>query len=467
MEVLNYHRKEKPYVLLAISIGAFLSTFNIGMVNVSLPSIAAELNTNITIVQWISSAYLLSMSALLLVFGNLSDNFGRKRIYNWGYALIVIFTIPSILAPNVYILIVARIFQGVGGAMLQANGLALVTANYPQERRGRNIGILASISAIGSLAGPALGGVVTGFLTWRAIFILNGLVAITGFIISKSVIPSDNTNREQKFSQTFDMLGAIYSSIAMISLIYAVSNLNTLGWTSPRIIVALTIFLISTFALVIQERKSKNPILDYKLFHNHTFWTSIMAALISFTAMYSIMVLLPFFYEDVLGFNPQKSGFLLMSFPLGMALTSSFAGRLSDRIGYTLLTTGGLLLNALALIVLASANEQTSLTIIVIAVFGMGAALGLFQSPNNSCIMGSVPKNRLSSAAGISQLAKNLGMVLGITLSVAIFQFGMDSRSELTYERAFFESAALVYYLAAGLSVIGALFSLNRSRKTT
>lgn len=155
----------------------------------------------------------------------------------------------------------------------------------------------------------------------------------------------------------------------------------------------------------------------------------------------------------------------MIAFPAGMALMAIFAGRLSDKIGYTLLTTGGMILNALALVLLAQVKETTPVLQVMLAVFGMGASLGLFQAPNNSCIMGNVPKNKLGIATGISQLVKNLGMVLGITLSVSFFQFGMNSRVDLSYAQAFLPSAAFVYYLAALLSLLGAAFSFSRGDK--
>ena len=248
----------------------------------------------------------------------------------------------------------------------------------------------------------------------------------------------------------------------MVSFIYGVSNLNDFGWLSPTILISSTIFLISLFAIVIRERKALNPILDFELFKMRIFWTSIVTALISFITMYSSTVLLPFYYQKVLGYTPQVAGLFMIAFPLGMAIMALFAGRLSDKIGYTFLTSSGMILNAVALVLLANVSEKTPVMQVILAVFGMGASLGLFQAPNNSCIMGSVPKNKLGAASGISQLVKNLGMVLGITLSVAIFQHSMDSKTALPYVTSFLHSTGTVYYLAAGLSIIGTLFSLNR-----
>ncbi|MDI6879860.1 MAG: MFS transporter [Desulfitobacteriaceae bacterium] len=449
----------KKYILSSIAVGAFLSTFDGGVVNVGLPKMASEFQVSITMIQWVPSVYLLTMSALLIVFGTLADMYGRKRIYNGGYVLVAVFSLLCALTNNIYLLILTRVLQGVGGAMIMANGLAIATENYPPEQRGKNIGTLASVAAIGSLAGPALGGIVIGLWGWRWIFILNFIVATLGFTVSHFIIPADHGKGKLK---KFDSWGALYVIVGMVSFIYAISNLNDFGWSSPVILISLALFLLSVIAVAIQERQATNPVLDFELFKIRIFWTSIIAALISFVTMYSSTILIPFYYQKVLGYTPQAAGLFMMAFPLGMAVMAVFAGRLSDKIGYTLLTTGGMVLNAIALILLANVGQQTPILQVLLAVFGMGASLGLFQAPNNSCIMGNVPKNKLGIATGISQLVKNLGMVLGITLSVAVFQYGMRTRTGLAYPDAFGPSAAVVYYLAAGLSVIGALFSVNR-----
>ena len=460
---LSATKQKRSYILASIATGAFLSTFDGGVVNVGLPRMATEFNVSLSMIQWVPSVYLLTMSALLLIFGTLADMFGRKRIYNGGFALVAIFSFLCILTDNVYLLILTRVLQGVGGAMIMANGLAIVTENYPRQQRGKNIGFLGSVAAIGSLAGPSLGGIVIGLWGWRMIFVLITLVAATGFLASHFIIPADHG--KERSSKKFDTSGAIYVIIGMVSFIYGVSNLNSFGWFSPTILFNSTIFLISLVAIALRERKALNPILDFELFKMRIFWTSIVAALISFITMYSSTVLLPFYYQKVLGYTPQMAGLFMMSFPLGMAIMAIFAGRLSDKIGYTFLTTSGMTLNALALVLLANVGENTPVMQVILAVFGMGASLGLFQAPNNSCIMGAVPKNKLGAASGISQLVKNLGMVLGITLSVAIFQHGLDSNVSVPYVSAFLHSTGTVYYLAAGLSMIGALFSLNRGGK--
>jgi len=234
------------------------------------------------------------------------------------------------------------------------------------------------------------------------IFALITLLASTGFLASHFIISADHG--KDRPGKKFDTSGAIYVIIGMISIIYGVSNLNDFGWLSPTILISSTIFLISLIAIALREKKALNPILDFELFKMRIFWTSIVAALISFITMYSSTVFPPFYYQKVLGYTPQMAGLFMMAFPLGMAIMAIFAGRLSDKIGYTFLTSSGMILNALALILLANVGENTPVIQVILAVFGMGASLGLFQAPNNSCIMGSVPKNKLGAASALFSL---------------------------------------------------------------
>lgn len=451
---------KNKWILATVAIGAFISTFDGGVINVGLPTIASYFRTNINTVQWVTSVYLLAMSALLLIFGTMADAYGRRRIYNAGYFVITIFTLFCAFANSIGMLIFFRVLQAVGGSMVMANGMAIATENYPPSERGKNLGFLGTVVAIGSLAGPPLGGLVIGWMGWRAVFFLTFLVALAGFLASMVTIPRDRRLKEEL---NFDYTGALAVIIAIVTFIYGFSNANVYGWTSPIILVSIILFVASSLFLIFYERRRANAILDFQLFNNWTFTSSIIAALVSFITMYSPTVLIPFFYQKVLGFTPQKAGFLMMAFPAAMAVTASFSGWLSDKIGYVLLTTSGLVLNGLALVALANISLQTPITLIIIYIAVMGASLGMFQSPNNSCVMGSVPKNKLGAATGISQLIKNLGMVIGITFSVAIFSSRIAGMS-LAYNQAFVKSMGFVYYLAAILSFAGAAISARRGK---
>ena len=443
-----------------------MSMFDSGVINVGLPVMAKQFGVGINSVQWITSIYLLVMSALLPILGTMADNFGRRKIYNLGFFVISIFTLLCGFSVNLQMLIIMRIFQAIGGAMVMANGMAIATENYPQNQRGRNIGILATTAAIGSIAGPPLGGIAIGLWGWHTVFYLTFIISIAGFAASYFSIPRDKKESQNNF--TFDYKGSILLIVAIMTFIYGFSNINEMGFSNPLVYVSIIIFAVSFVSFIVCERKSAHPIMDLKLFKNWVFSSSIIAALLSFITMYSPTVLIPFYYQRVLGFDPGKSGLYMMAFPIAMAIVSPFSGALSDKIGATLLTTSGLVINGIALILLANTTLQTPVYLILIYLALMGLSLGIFQSPNNSCIMGNVPKNKLGAANGITQLVKNLGMVIGIAFSVALFTAFLGNNTD--YSANFLVSTQKVYYIAAALSFIGALISgirnKNKEKKT-
>jgi EmrB/QacA subfamily drug resistance transporter len=458
----NKEYAKSKFILYTVMIGAFLSMFDSGVVNVGLPVISAQLKVDIDSVQWVTSIYLLIMSALLPILGTLADNFGRRKIYNMGFLIISIFTLLCGFSVNFYMLIIMRVLQAVGGAMVMANGLAIVTENFPPSERGKNIGVLATVMAIGSIAGPPLGGIIIGILGWRSVFYLTFIVSILGFIASYFSIPIDKKDKKKDFK--FDFLGSILLIVTIVSFIYGFSNINKMGLNNPIIYCSLLIFLLTFIIFIFWEKKVSHPVVHLSLFNNWVFTSSIIASLISFLTMYSPTVLMPFYYQKVLGISTQQSGLYMMAFPIAMAIISPFSGALSDKIGAVILTSSGLVINGIALILLANISINTPIYLVLFYMFLMGLSLGFFQSPNNSCIMGSVPKNKLGAANGITQLVKNLGMVIGIAFSVALFTAFLGKQT-VDYNIRFLQSTKKVYYIAAVLSFIGAIISAIRNNK--
>lgn len=460
--------EEKQYaksrlILYTVMIGAFMSMFDSGVVNVGLPVIAKQFRADINAVQWIASVYLLVMSALLPILGSMADYFGRRKIYNSGFFVISIFTLFCGFSLNLSMLIGMRILQAVGGAMVMANGMAIATENYPPSERGKNIGLLATMMAIGSIAGPPLGGMAIGLWGWRSVFYLTFVVSIAGFAVSYFSIPRDRKVRE--IGYRFDFSGSLLLVASIITFIYGFSNVTKMGWRNPLIYGSITVFAVSLILFIVIEKRKEHPVVHLDLFNNWVFSSSVIASLLSFVTMFSPTVLIPFYYQKVLGLSAQTSGLYMMAFPVAMAVISPFSGALSDKIGAVVLTTSGLVINGIALILLANITLQTPIYLILIYFALMGLSLGLFQSPNNSCIMGSVPKNKLGAANGITQLIKNIGMVIGIAFSVALFTAFLGPHP-VNYGQAFIHSVQKIYYIAAGLSFAGAVISAIRNKKS-
>jgi EmrB/QacA subfamily drug resistance transporter len=452
-------KKPSQAILYALMFGPFFSMFDSGLVNVGLPVIARDFSASMQAVQWTASVYLLTMSALLPIFGSMADRLGRGRIYNLGFFTISIFTLLCGFAPNLPILILFRAFQAVGGAMVMANGMAIATESYPASERGRNLGMLASMMAIGSIAGPSIGGLVMGAWGWRAAFYVTFAVSFVAFGTTFFTIP--NHRKVTAELPRFDLLGSILLVLSIFTFVYGFSSLGRKSGERAGAFMALSVFVLAFPALLLVERRRPRPVFDTSLFKNAIFSSSLGASLISFATMYSPTVLVPFYLQGTLRLSPTISGLYLLAFPVAMAVLSPLSGKLSDRIGSRPLAVAALVLNGLALTFFGLIGPGAPQRLILVPLFAMGLGLGLFQSPNNSAAMGSIPKEKLGTGNGVVQLVKNLGMVIGISFSTLVFSSLMGGRP-ITDAAAFLESARWVYWGAAALSFLGAYIASLR-----
>ncbi|EGW38033.1 MFS transporter [Desulfosporosinus sp. OT] len=458
------------YILATVSIGTFMATLDSSIVNVALPTISIKLQADLSILQWVVTAYLLTISSLLPVFGRIADLVGRKRVFSIGF---LIFTLGSILcglATNIWFLIGMRVLQALGASMLMANSAALIIANFPPKERGRALGLTGTVVALGSLTGPALGGVLVGLLSWRSIFYINLPIGILGYLAAQIILPHDNP---QQNNETFDFVGALFFTLGMISLLFAVSNGQDWGWQTSPILFGLVIGTILLGLFFYTELRVKNPMIHLSLFRIRPFFIGNITGFLSFVAMYANTMLMPFYLQHVLNYSPTQVGLLMTAFPLMMAVTAPISGHASDRIGPIILTTSGLLVTAVGFLYLSTMTAASLYWQIIPGLLLMGLGAGLFQSPNNSSVMSSVPPNKLGVAGGINALVRNVGMVIGIAYSVSLFEnreanflAGVTIPTAVQQATAFVGAYRIVMLTSMGIAIIAALISLNRKGYT-
>lgn len=454
------------FVLANVSIGTFMSTLDSSIVNVALPTISANLHTELSVLQWVVTAYLLVISSLLPVFGRVADLFGRKRTYTIGF---LIFTVGSLLcglSNNIGFLIATRVIQAIGASMLMANSAAIITATFPPQERGRALGLTGTVVALGSLTGPAIGGLLLGIASWRSIFFINLPIGIIGFWAAQVILPHDQP-KENK--ETFDTLGAVLFASGMILILLALNNGQDWGWSSSPILIGLILGTILLVGFFITENKVPHPLIDFSLFRNLPFLIGNVSGFLSFIALFSNMMLMPFYLQHILNFQPSQVGLLMTAMPLMMAVTAPISGRASDRIGPVALTTVGLLLSSLGLFYLATLTSTTTALQVIPGPILIGLGSGMFQSPNNSSVMSSVPRSKLGSAGGINALVRNVGMVVGIALSVTLFENrqaalldGIPNPNAIQQTIAFMTAYHTVLYTAAFIALAAAFISFSR-----
>lgn len=436
-------------VLSAVACGTFMATLDASIVNLALPTLNRTFGVAIGLSKWVIVAYFSIITCLLLPFGQWSDRIGRKRVFTIGF---VTFTLASLLcglSPNLNALIFSRIMQGLGSAMLMANGPALITQTFVSRDRGLALGILSMVVSIGLISGPALGGPLIESAGWRSIFLLNVPVGLAGIALVTLFVPRD-TRVASKIP--FDWPGALLQSIIILGLIEISDFRNDLDPALRVVGAALLIF--ATYVFLRVERLAAQPLFDANLLRDTLFWTGNLSGFLMFFAYSSASILFPFLLESALLLSPQQSGLLYSIIPITILVVAPFAGRLSDRRGSIELCTLGALIMSATLFFLAKTELNASTAMIPLA--GIGLALGLFQSPNNNAIMGTVPRSKLGTASAFLATVRNLGLVTGSHFSTGLFSWN------LARTQNFAHSMQYVWWIAGMIALGAVLGSLGK-----
>jgi EmrB/QacA subfamily drug resistance transporter len=399
-------------IFVAVGMGVFLATIDGSIVNVALPTLVRDFQTSFAVIQWVALAYMLTIATLILSMGRLGDTIGKKKIYLSG---MTIFTLGSVLcgfAQTVQLLIIFRIFQASGAAMMAALGVAIVTEVFPAKERGKALGSIGGIVSIGIIAGPTLGGILIDALSWHWIFFVNLPIGVLGIIMVISKVPDFRPVGKQKF----DLAGAAVLFFSVLILLMALTLGQTMGFKHP-FIVSLFVTWIFTFLLFIYVEVSvADPMIDLTIFRNYRFTLNLFTGFLTFVALSGITLLMPFYLENVLNYSPHQVGLFLAIIPLAAGITSPLSGMLSDRLGTRTISAVGLLLLLLGYISLTSLNESTTAWGYILRFLPVGLGIGIFQSPNNSAIMGTAPNRRLGVISGMLAITRTMGQTAGIAI---------------------------------------------------
>ncbi|MBX6343296.1 MAG: DHA2 family efflux MFS transporter permease subunit, partial [Thermomicrobiaceae bacterium] len=320
----------------------------------------------------------------------LGDIVGYRRVYVAGFAA---FTAASALcgaAWSVWLLVAFRVIQGIGASMLQAMGPAIVTHTFGARERGRALGLNAISVSVGLSVGPTLGGILTEFGSWRWIFYINVPVGIFAVLWALRVVPSQQRGARQRF----DPLGAALAFGAVFSLLLALIEGEGWGWSSPAVLGLLAAFVLLAVAFTLVELRVPQPMLDLRLFSIRPFTAGNVSLLIVFAGLFTATFLMPFFLERGQGFSPLRAGLLLTPVPLATMVVAPFSGALSDRIGPVIPATAGVAVMTAGLLLLTRIHGGTTAWDLIWRLVVLGVGQGLFNSPNSSAILGSVPRPR-------------------------------------------------------------------------
>ena len=407
----------KWIVLSVTTIGSLMAAIDSTIVILGLPQMMEKLHADLIEMIWVIMAYILVSTVFLLTFGRVADMFGRVRMYNLGF---VIFTIGSALcgfSGNATALILFRLVQGSGAAMMVVNSVAIITEVFPPNERGRALGINAITWSFGGVAGPILGGLILTLASWRWIFFINVPIGLFGALWGYIVLHEMSI---RKRNEQFDVVGAVSFSLALTALLIALTLGIQLSFTSAPILVLFGIFLVGVAFFLWWERRARNPVLDLSLFSNRIYNFSVLSAMIQSLALFAVNFLIIFYLQGVLGYDPLKAALLLIPLPIMTSVIAPPAGNLADRIGARIPATLGLIIQGAALVWFTRITPSTPYwqTAIGLGVMGLGG--GLFYPPNTSAAMNASPKQRLGIASGTLATLRQAGMVTSFALSLAV-----------------------------------------------
>ncbi len=407
-QAVDYSRKW--YVLASVGVSILLSTIDATIVNIALPTLVRDLNTNFPTVQWVVLSYLLIQSTLILGVGRLGDMIGKKPLFITGF---IIFTSGSVLcglSPTVYWLIGFRMVQAVGAALLLALGMAIITESFPPHERGKALGISGSIISVGIVIGPTLGGIIIQTFSWPWIFLVNLPIGIIGMAMGLRFVPDFKPIGRQ----TFDYWGAITLFISLLSLLLALTWGQQQGFKQPNIMLLFGCFIIFLMVFITLEWRTKEPMVELHLFQNNLFSIGLITGFLTFVTLAGIIILMPFYLENLLGYDIRQVGLLMAAVPVVMMVVAPISGMLSDRFGTRLIAVIGMVLMLASYYFLTTLSAETGATGYLWRLLPLGIGMGVFQSPNNSAIMGSVRRERLGIASGLLSVSRILGQTVGI-----------------------------------------------------
>jgi EmrB/QacA subfamily drug resistance transporter len=389
------------------------------MIAVALPDIGRQLGLDLTVVQWVILIYLLVNSSTIAISGRVSELVGARLIYRVGLAAFGLGGLACALAPSLPILLAMRALQALGAGMFVVSVPVILTAAFPDEQRGRVLGLYATAVFIGISAGPLLGGAITEWIGWRGVFAGTMLLAAFALWLAWLYVPLEP--RRAGHAAPFDLYGSLAYMGMLAPLLLALGRARQDGLGSPETLVLLAASALATAAFVVVELRTAAPMFDLRLFARRYFALSMLSSLTVFLSYYTVVFLMPFYLVQARGISPSLAGLLLSAYPIAMALVASPAGVLNDRIGSILPASVGAIGIGLALLMFSRVGPDTPYAYIVAALALVGAGAGLGDVSNNAAMMGAAPPARRGMASGVIATTRYIGQSLGVAFSSFIF----------------------------------------------
>lgn len=403
-----------------VAIGNFIAMLDASSVTLALYPMATDLHVSMGQIQWVMVAYMLVLTVFLPFFGKLGDIFSKNKLYSLGFAIFAIGAFLNIISTSFNMLVICRCIEAIGASIMLSNAQALIATIFKGKKRGKALGLNGCLIAIGGISGPALGGILIHNCGWHSIFYPSMIVGFLGIVYARNFLPHNKVKNFKSFK--FDYKGFIYFTISLFALLLAISEGHEWGWSSINIILLGIVSLTFGGLFYFRDHKINYPLINFSLFKIKPFTFGNLAVLMSYMAMFTNSILLPFFLQDIQKHNALVTGLLILPYSLTLSVMAPIAGRLSGKYGSRYLTLAGPSVYCVALIMFTLFGKDAPMWQIIFASGIMGIGNGLFQSPSNNAIMTSVNKSELGIASGILALSRNMGNILGVAVTITLFE---------------------------------------------
>ena len=420
-QTANFTSDAKDYkwkALATVAMGSIMGTMDASITNIAFPILTTIFRSDLTTVMWVALAYILVCSSLMLVLGKISDLMGRKKIYASGMFIFTIGLIACSLAQSIGQLILFRMFQAVGAAMIISCGPAIVIESFPPKEIGRGLGLLGSSVSIGFIAGPILGGFLLTWLDWRSIFYVRAAVGLITLFMAIALLKKD---RVKEGKPRLDLKGIVTSSMGLFCIVFGVSQIREAGLKSPLVYLLMGLGLLGLFVFILIELHAKDPIVDLSFFKNRVFSGAMCSLFLMFVGAPFYILIMPFYLIQALGLTPAKAGLLLTVTSMTTIVVGPISGTLSDRFGPARFSTIGAGAIVVSSFFMLGFDLQTGVPAIIPVLVLLGVGIGTFNPPNNSIIMGAVPRDRLGTASALIATLRQVGISLGMAFAGTIF----------------------------------------------
>lgn len=418
-ETIYKNRWIIQFVLIVVP---FMGSLDASIVNVVLPSIKKDLGINLSLSSLIVSSYIVTIATTIIIFGKLGDLKGKGRVFLYGIIVFIFGSFLCSISPNIVVLIISRIIQGVGASIVMANNQGLTAIVFPPNERGRALGMSGSAVALGSILGPALGGFITTYLSWHFIFLINIPIGIIAFIVGYKTLPGRNSTSDIKL----DKSGAFIFFVCIFILFSSLLLSQDFGFNNLYVGLGFLVVFILLFLFIRFENKLEEPMLNTSLFKIKSLCLNLVCAFIFYFISSSINLIIPFYLTDILNYSQAEISAIILVNPLVMFFIAPLSGYLSDKIGPKKVTLTGIFIIICSMFLMIQFNENTSRLFLVSSLFIFGFASGTFNSPNTTLVMSAVPAKDLGITGSINSLIRNLGMASGTSISTSILYHQMS-----------------------------------------